>query len=135
MSVNNYKIETTLNKLLTKREQLAAVTDSIKEYMVIDSENLQDLNRAIKDLRAQVKAEREELIAQYREDGVLMNMKDKQIRLKGEVNDLTAEFRDLLVDMPMPHGMAAFQCTTETGKVQVQLEQLLKIYLNGKKFA
>lgn len=135
MSVNNFKVETTLNKLLTKREQLAAVTDGIKEYMVIDSENLQDLNRAIKDLRAQVKAEREELIAQYREDGVLMNLKDKQIKLKGEVNDLTAEFRDLLVDMPMPHGMAAFQCTTETGKVQVQLEQLLKIYLNGKKFA
>lgn len=125
------KLEKLVAELVKEREESALAKERMKEYR-IESEQLTDLKRAARDIRDQAKAEKERIEGEFKEDLEYQDAVEAERTHREKVRELTHELKELLQAFPMKDDIASFEFNILGERQQIQLEKMLKMYINGK---
>ncbi|PIV90804.1 hypothetical protein COW46_01515 [Candidatus Gracilibacteria bacterium CG17_big_fil_post_rev_8_21_14_2_50_48_13] len=128
---SNLQLERLLADLVKERERHAVAKERLKEFR-IESEALTDLKRAARDIRDQVKAEKQRLEEEFKQDEDFQDSTKEELESRERMRELTHELRELLAEFPMKDDLASFEFNIQGDRQQIQLEKVLKMYINGK---
>lgn len=128
---SNAKLETMIAELLKERERQAVAKERLKEFK-IESETLTDLKRAARDIRDQAKAEKQRIESEMKEDEEYQDAEKEEREARERMREILHELREMLAEFPMKDDMASFEFNIQGDRQQVQLEKVVKMYLNGK---
>lgn len=128
---SNAKLETMIAELLKQRERHLVAKERLKEFR-IESEALTDLKRAARDIRDQAKAEKQRIEAEMKEDVEFQDAEKEERESREKQREIIHELRELLAEFPMKDDMASFEFNIQGDRQQIQLEKIVKMYINGK---
>lgn len=128
---SNIKLETLIAELMKQRERYAVAKERLKEFR-IESETLTDLKRAARDIRDQAKAEKQRIEAEIKEDEEFQDADKEERESRERQREIIHELRELLAEFPMKDDMASFEFNIQGDRQQIQLEKVLRMYINGK---
>lgn len=128
---SNAKIESLIAELLKQLERHNVAKERLKEFR-IESETLTDLKRAARDIRDQAKAEKQRIEAEIKEDEEYQDAEKERMEAGERAREITHELRELLAEFPMKDDMASFEFNIQGDRQQIQLEKVIKMYINGK---
>ncbi len=130
MTVSNAKLESLLAKLIKEKEKLEDTRALLKGYKIA-SEHLGELTKAYRDLRDQIKAEKEHLEEALNEDVDYVKGKEDQTLHQEQIKELAAQLRELFATLSK-EDVAKYEYLIEGERQQVQIEKIVKMYVNGK---
>lgn len=128
---SNLQLERLLAALVKERERHAVAKERLKEFRV-ESETLTDLKRAARDIRDQAKAEKQRIEEDFKQDPDFVDTTKEEQESREKMRELTHELRELLAEFPMKDDIASFEFNIQGDRQQIQLEKVLKMYINGK---
>jgi hypothetical protein len=116
-----------LNKL---KSELKEVKRDMKDFENISREDYENIKKAYKDLRGQMKAIEEEWKKQLLEDNEYNGL--REMKMKKE-EDIAASMKKLFDALEkLPKSPVTMKVETEGGPINVQIQPEMRIYLNGR---
>ncbi len=129
--MSNIKLEKLLLELLKLKEKTADNKALLKNYK-IKSDRLTQLLAAKKDLMVQIEEEKNRIEDEMMEDNDYADAKKSEKELKVELKEKNSDIREELSEMKMNTLTASLDYVIEGEPVKLQIEKMIKFFLNGK---
>jgi ribosomal protein S21 len=124
------QIRLALQNIKKLREEMRDIKKDLKEEEKIDSPEYQDLEKALKDLKKQVKGFKDQWMLEMQTDENYNKLREIKIKKDEEIAEANAELFELIGKLPAKP--VEMKMDTEEGPVRIQIMPEMKIYLNGK---
>lgn len=129
--MSNIQLEKLLLQLIKLKEKTADNKALLKNYK-IKSDRLTQLLSAKKDLMVQVDEEKNRIEDEMMEDIDYADAKKTEKELKVQLTETNADIREELIEMKMNNLTASLDYVIEGEPIKLQIEKLVKFFLNGK---
>lgn len=124
------KIALLLKDISKLRDKLKDVKKDKKQEEVVDTEAYRELKKAAKELRAQVKDMDDEHKEELKSDSFYNQLREMQLKTEEELAQMNAKLFELIDELPKK--FFEMNVDIEDGKVKVQVQPEMKVFLNGK---
>jgi hypothetical protein len=125
------KISNLLVEIAEKKQKLEDAKIILKSYK-IKSDRLDDLKSAAKELREQIKEEKDRIEDEFYEDQDYEQAKNDELTYKNEIKEKTGELSMILHKKYKAPELQTEDHTVNGEMVKLQLQFVPDIYLNGK---
>jgi hypothetical protein len=116
-----------LNKLKT---ELKEIKRDMKDFEKIPREDYNNLKKAYKDLRGQLKSIEEEWRKQLLQDNEYNGLREMKMKKEEDIASAMKKLFDALEKLPKTP--VTMKVDTEDGSINVQIQPEMRIYLNGR---
>jgi hypothetical protein len=125
------QIQKLLDGIAEKKQKLEDAKIILKSYK-IKSDRLDDLKSAAKELREQIKEEKDRIEDEFYEDKDYEQAKNDELTYKNEIKENTGELSAILHKKYKAPDLQTEDHTVNGEMVKLQLQFVPDIYLNGK---
>lgn len=130
-SVKPNEIEKKLVELISAKEKFEDAKAILKHYK-IKSDRLTQLKRAKKDLMDQINDEKKNIEDEFLEDADYEQAKNDELTLKNEIKEKSSELRELMAKVDKDQDLSTYDYNIKQAPVKLQVERVVKVYINGK---
>jgi len=124
------KIALLLQDIAKLKEKLKDVKKDRKQEEVVDTEAYRELKKAAKELRAQVKDMDDEHKENLKSDSFYNQLREMQLKAEEELAQMNGKLFELIDELPKK--FFEMNVDIEEGKVKVQVQPEMKVFVNGK---
>ncbi len=125
------QIENKLVELLGLKEKLLDAKEMLKSFK-IKSDRLKDLQTAYKDLRDQISEEKDRIENEFYEDKDYEKAKNDDLTYKNQIKEKGSELREMMKSVDADKLLATYDYNIKGEKLKMQVERVVKVYINGK---
>jgi len=125
------QVETLLVKVTELKEKYANAKEVLKSYKV-KSERLTQLKRANKDLREQINEEKKNIEDEFLEDKDYEEATNDELTLKNQIKEKNAELRQAMAQINKGQDLSTYDYNIKGEPIKLQVERVVKVYINGK---
>ncbi|MBN2087804.1 hypothetical protein JW758_05640 [Candidatus Peregrinibacteria bacterium] len=125
------QIEKKLVELMELKEKMLDTKEILKSFKV-KSERLTDLVKAKKDISEQVAEEKDRIENEFYEDNDYEKAKNDELTLKNQIKEKNSELREMMKTVEVEKQLLSYDYNIKGEKVKMQVERVVKVYLNGK---
>ena len=130
-SVKPKKIENLRTSVMDLKDKLATAREILKSYK-IKSDRLTQLKRAKKDMNEQIEEEKKQIEDGYLEDSDYKQASNDELTLKNEIKEKNGELRDVMKLVNPGQQLFTYDYNIKGEPVKMQVERVVKIYINGR---
>ncbi len=125
------EIEKTLTKLLELKDKLFGVKEVLKTYK-INSDRLKQLKIARKEMGEQIEEEKRRIEDEYLADKDFEEAKNDELNLKNDIKEKNAELRELMAKVNKDQDLLTYDYNIKGEPTKVQVQRVVKVFINGK---
>lgn len=125
------QIEKKLVEVVGVKEKLLDAKEILKSYK-IKSERLTDLVKAKKDISDQVSEEKDRIENEFYEDKDFEQAKNDELTYKNKLKEKNSELRELMSTINIDQQISTYDYNIKGEKLKMQVERVVKVYINGK---
>ncbi|MFN7160184.1 MAG: hypothetical protein ACK4NC_01070 [Candidatus Gracilibacteria bacterium] len=130
MAVSQVTIEKLLSDLLAIREKVADNKAILRHYKV-QSEQLAQLKNAYKELKRQIDDEKKRIEEEFFLDVDYEQAKKDELTYSTEVKEKIGELKAVLSQVERTEDLVSLEYNINNEPLKVQLERVMKFYVNG----
>lgn len=124
------KIAIVLQDVAKLKEKLKEVKKDMKAEEKIETEDYLALKKSLTDLKKQVKDFEEEYNEDLKKDDFYNKLREMKLKTEEEIALANEKLFDLVAELPQK--FFEMDVDSEVGKVKVQIQPEMRVYLNGK---
>lgn len=124
------KIAIVLQDVAKLKEKLKEVKKDMKSEEKIETEDYLSLKKSLTDLKKQVKDFEEEYNEDLKKDDFYNKLREMKLKTEEEIALANEKLFDLVAELPQK--FFEMDVDSEVGKVKVQIQPEMRVYLNGK---
>ena len=124
------QIRQAIQEIAKLKEELRDVKKDIKADEKIDSPEYLDLEKALKDLKKQVKDFKDQWMLEMQSDESYNKLREIKITKETDIAEGNAKLFELISKLPAKP--FEINMDTENGPVRIQIMPEMKLYLNGR---
>ena len=125
------QIENKLVELMGLKDKLLDAKEMLKSFK-IKSDRLKDLQTAYKDLRDQISEEKDKIENEFYEDKDYEKAKNDDLTYKNQIKEKSSELREIMKEVDADKQLATYDYNIKGEKLKMQVERVVKVYINGK---
>jgi hypothetical protein len=125
------QIEKLLLQQLELKEKLANAKEILKSYK-IQSERLTQLKRAKRDINEQLEEEKKTIEDKYLEDKDYETAANDDLTLRNQIKEKNAELREAMAEVNKGQDLSTYDYNIKGEKLKLQVQRVVKVYINGK---
>ncbi len=129
MSVKVNQIEKLLQELMTAKSKLEDAKTILKHFK-IKSDRLVELKRAKKELAEQVEEEKDRIEGEFYEDKDYEQSKNDELTYKNEIKEKNALLRQAMAQVDVDKQLSTYEYNIKVEPVKMQVERVVKVYIN-----
>jgi len=124
------QIRQAIQNIKKLKDELRSIKKDIKEEEKIDSPEYLDLEKALKDLRKQVKEFKEQWMLEMQSDENYNKLREMKVDKEEDIAEANAKLFELIAKLPpKPVDM---NMESEEGPVRIQIVPDMRLFLNGR---
>ncbi len=124
------QIKLSLQDIKKIKEELRDIKKDIKAEEKIDSPEYIDLEKALKDLKKQVKEFKDQWLLELQSEQDYNNLRELKVKKEEELADANTKLFEQISKLPQkPLDM---NLDTDNGPIRVQIMPEMRLYLNGR---
>lgn len=124
------KIAVVLKDIAGLREKLKEIKKDMKAEEKIETEEYLDLKKSLKDLKKQVKDFEDEYNEEIKKDEFYNKLREMKIKTEEEIALANEKLFGLVEELPQK--FFEMNVDLEAGRVKVQIQPEMRVYLNGR---
>ena len=125
------QIELMLERIEEKKLKLMDVKYTLKHYK-IQSDRLDSLKKAKKELHEQVKEEEKKIEDLFYKDADFEKAKNDELTLKNEIKESVGELKQIIKNKHKVSAIVTEEYLANSQQLKLQLDFSPKVYINGK---
>ena len=125
------QIENKLVELMAPKNKLLDAKEMLKSFK-IKSDRLKDLQTAYKDLRDQISEEKDKIENEFYEDKDYEKAKNDDLTYRNHIKEKGSELREIMKSVDADKLLATYDYNIKGEKLKMQVERVVKVYINGK---
>lgn len=125
------QIEKLLIELISTKEKLANAKEILKSFKV-KSDRLTELQKAKKELLEQINDEKDRIEDEFYSDKDYETSKNDELTYKNQIREKNAELRELISKVNTDQQLSTYDYNIKGEPLKVQVERVVKVYINGK---
>ncbi len=125
------QIENKLVELMALKNKLLDAKEMLKSFK-IKSDRLKDLQTAYKDLRDQISEEKDKIENEFYEDKDYEKAKNDDLTYRNHIKEKGSELREIMKSVDADKLLATYDYNIKGEKLKMQVERVVKVYINGK---
>ena len=125
------QIEKLLVELVAIKEKLADAKEMLKNFKV-KSDKLTELKKAKKELAEQIADEKDHIEDEFYADKDYEQSKNDELTYKNQIREKNAELRELMAQVNVDQQLSTYDYNVKGEPMKVQVERVVKVYINGK---
>ena len=125
------QIEKLLLELMDLKEKFLDAKAILKGYKV-KSDRLTQLKRAKKELHEQVEEEKKNIEDEFLEDSDYEQANNDQLTVKNQIKEKNAELRQTMAQVNKSQDLSTYDYNIKGEPVKMQVERVVKVYINGR---
>jgi len=125
------QIEKLLVSQIELKEKLLNAKEILKSYK-IHSEKLTQLKKVKKDLNEQIDEEKKTIEDKYLEDKDYETAANDELTLKNQIKEKNAELRQAMATVNKGQDLSTYDYNIKGEKLKLQVQRVVKVYINGK---
>ena len=125
------QIEKLLLEQIELKEKLLNAKEILKSYK-IHSEKLTQLKKVKKDLNEQIDDEKKSIEDGYLEDKDYETAANDELTLKNQIKEKNAELRQTMASVNKGQDLSTYDYNIKGEKLKLQVQRVVKVYINGK---
>ncbi len=125
------QIEKLLVELVGVKEKLANAKETLKNYK-IKSDRLTEFQKAKKDLLGQISDEKDRIGNEFYADKDYETAKNDELTYKNQIREKNAELRELMAKVNPSQQLSTYDYNIKGEPLKIQVERVVKVYINGK---
>jgi len=130
-SLKPNQIENLLTELVELKDKLANTKATLKDYK-IKSEKLTQLQQAKKQLNAQLEEEKKSIEDEFLADNDYETAANDELTHKNDIKEKNAELRQLMAQVNRDQDLSTYDYNIKGEPLKMQVERLVKVYINGR---
>ncbi len=130
-AVKPNQIENKLVELMGLKDKLLDSKEMLKSFK-IKSDRLKDLQTAYKDLRDQISEEKDKIENEFYEDKDYEKAKNDDLTYKNQIKEKSSELREIMKEVDIDKQLATYDYNIKGEKLKMQVERVVKVYINGR---
>jgi DNA repair exonuclease SbcCD ATPase subunit len=131
MNLKPNEIEKMLTEIAELKDKLEDAKVILKQYK-IKSPALDDLKKAKKELNEQIADEKDRIENEYYEDKDYETARNDELTYKNQLREKNAHLRQLMSQVDTDKQLSTYDYNIKGEKVKMQVERVVKVYINGK---
>ena len=116
---------------MKKKEKLEDAKAILKHYK-IKSERLTELQKAKKEMNEQINEEKDRIENDFYDDKDFETARNDELTLKNEIKEKNSELRQAMATVNTDQQVATYDYNIQGEKLKMQVERVVKVYINGK---
>lgn len=125
------QIENLLLEIAELKEKLLGAKDILRGYKV-KSERLTQLKRAKKDLNQQIEEEKKNIEDEFLEDKDYETAANDELTIRNQIKEKNAELRKTMAQVNKNQDLSTYDYNIKGEPMKVQVERVVRVYINGK---
>lgn len=125
------QIEKLLVELVGVKEKLLNAKETLKSYKV-KSDLLSQLQKTKKELGEQITVEKNRIENEFYEDKDYETAKNDELTYKNQMREKNAELRELMAQVNPDQQLSTYDYNIKGELLKMQVERVVKVYINGK---
>jgi hypothetical protein len=125
------QIEKLLVELITIKEKLANAKEILKSYKV-KSDRLTEFQKAKKELMEQISEEKDRIEDEFYSSKDYETSRNDELTYKNQIREKNAELRELMAKVNTDQQLSTYDYNIKGEPLKVQVERVVKVYINGK---
>jgi len=125
------QIEKLLQELVEMKDKLANAKEMLKSFK-IKSDRLTDLQKAKKQLLEQIGEEKDRIEDEHYADKDYEQSRNDELTYKNQIREKSAELRQLMGRVDTDKQLSTYDYNIKGEKLKMQVERVVKVYINGK---
>ena len=125
------QIEKLLVELVGIKEKMANAKETLKSYK-IKSDRLTEFQKAKKDLLGQISDEKDRIENEFYADKDYETAKNDELTYKNQIREKNAELRELMAKVNPSQQLSTYDYNIKGEPLKIQVERVVKVYINGK---
>lgn len=125
------QIEKILLKLMELKDKLKDSKAILRGYKVT-SERLTQLKRAKKEMAEQIEEEKKNIEDEFLEDKDYEQANNDELTYKNDIKEKNAELRAVMAKLNTSQTLSTYDYNIKGEPVKMQVERVVKVYINGK---
>lgn len=125
------QIEKLLVELIATKEKLMNAKEVLKSYKV-KSDLLTQLQKTKKELGEQIADEKDKIENDFYADKDYETAKNDELTYKNQIREKSAELRELMSKVNPDQQLSTYDYNIKGEPLKVQVERVVKVYINGK---
>ena len=129
--VKENQIEKLLVELVGIKDKLANAKEILKSFK-INSDRLAELQKAKKELAEDIAEEKDRIEDEFYSDKDYEQSKNDELTYKNQIREKSAELRQLMAKVNTDQQLSTYDYNIKGEPLKVQVERVVKVYINGK---
>jgi len=125
------QIEKLLVELVSLKEKLTNAKEILKSYK-IKSDKLTQLQKVKKELLEQISDEKDKIEDEFYADKDYETSKNDELTHKNQIREKNSELRELMAKVNVDQQLSTYDYNIKGEPLKVQVERVVKVYINGK---
>ncbi len=125
------QIENLLIELMELKEKLQDFRATLRSFKV-KSDRLTQLKQAKKNLNEQIEDERKNIEDEFLEDTDYETAHNDEIEYKNKIKDKSTELRELMAQVNKEQDLSTYDYNIKGEPMKVQVQRVVKVFINGK---
>jgi len=125
------QIEKMLVELMEIKDKLQNAREILRGYK-ITSEKLTQLKRAKKELYQQIEEEKKNIEDGFLDDKDYETAANDELTLKNQIKEKNAELRQTMTQVNRNQDLSTYDYNIKGEQVKMQVQRIVKVYINGK---
>ncbi|MBU0728037.1 hypothetical protein KKA95_05115 [Patescibacteria group bacterium] len=125
------QIEKLLQELVEMKDKLVNAKEMLKSFK-IKSDRLTDLQKAKKQLLEQIGEEKDRIEDEHYADKDYEQSRNDELTYKNQIREKSAELRQLMSKVDTDKQLSTYDYNIKGEKLKMQVERVVKVYINGK---
>ncbi len=131
MAAKTNQVEKILVELTEIKDKLQNAKVILKDFKV-KSDRLTQLKKAKKELAEQIEEEVDRIESEYYEDKDYEQSKNDELTYKNQIKEKSAELREAMAKVDVSQQLSTYEYNVKGEPVKMQVERVVKVYLNGR---
>lgn len=131
MAVEPHQIEKKLAEIAKIKEKMADAKAILKNFK-IKSPALDDLMKAKKEMMEQIADEKDRIENEHYEDKDYEQSKNDELTYKNQLKEKNSELRQMMAQVDTDKQVATYSYNINGEDMKMQVERVVKVYINGK---
>jgi len=125
------QIEKLLQELMEMKDKLTNAKALLKNFKVT-SDDLTKLMKAKKELAEQIADEKDRIEDDFYADKDYEQSKNDELTLKNQIREKSAELKQLMAKVDTDQQLSTYNYNIKGEDLKMQVEKVVKVYINGK---
>lgn len=125
------QIEKLLVELVGIKEKMANAKETLKSYK-IKSDRLTEFQKVKKELLEQISEEKDRIEDEFYADKDYETAKNDELTYRNQVREKSSELRELMAKVNPSQQLSTYDYNIKGEQLKVQVERVVKVYINGK---